>query len=131
MADPNKVKAAMMTKELVLTSDAYFLCYFFLTFSRSLLSPIKLLNSLYFGNSENVKRTLFETMSSGIFHRLPLPKVFCRVFPVIIIVYNLIYTSTMEKPKSRVVFLVEHMEPYLFEWCLYEYKAMKEYLKGF
>jgi hypothetical protein len=27
-------------------------------------------------------------------------------------------------------FLVEHMEPYLFEWCLSEYKAMKEYLKG-
>lgn len=28
------------------------------------------------------------------------------------------------------VFLVEHMEPYLFEWCLSEYKAMKEYLAG-
>ena len=23
------------------------------------------------------------------------------------------------------------METYLFEWCLHEYKAMKEYLKGF
>lgn len=22
------------------------------------------------------------------------------------------------------------MEPYLFEWCLSEYKAMKEYLQG-
>ena len=22
------------------------------------------------------------------------------------------------------------MEPYLFEWCLYEYLAMKSYLKG-
>lgn len=26
------------------------------------------------------------------------------------------------------IFLVEHMEPYLFEWCLAEYKAMKQYL---
>jgi hypothetical protein len=26
-------------------------------------------------------------------------------------------------------FLVEHMEPYLFEWCLSEYLAMKQYLR--
>lgn len=37
----------------------------------------------------------------------------------------------MEKPKRNLVFLVEHMETYLFEWCFYEYKSMKEYLKGF
>jgi hypothetical protein len=28
------------------------------------------------------------------------------------------------------VFVVEHMEPYLFEWCLSEYKAMKDYLSA-
>jgi ribosome biogenesis SPOUT family RNA methylase Rps3 len=37
----------------------------------------------------------------------------------------------MENVSSKTVFIVEHMEPYLFEWCLYEYLSMKNYLKGF
>ena len=37
----------------------------------------------------------------------------------------------MELDKRKVVFLVQHMEPYLFEWCFHEYKSMKDYLKGF
>jgi ribosome biogenesis SPOUT family RNA methylase Rps3 len=37
----------------------------------------------------------------------------------------------MEAIKPKTVFLVEHMEPYLFEWCLHEYRAMVNYLKGF
>lgn len=30
--------------------------------------------------------------------------------------------------ETPTVFVVEHMEPYLFEWCLAEYKAMQQYL---
>lgn len=26
--------------------------------------------------------------------------------------------------------IVEHMEEYLYKWCLYEYLQMKEYLAG-
>ena len=37
----------------------------------------------------------------------------------------------MEANIPKTVFIVEHMEPYLFEWCMYEYLSMKSYLKGF
>lgn len=37
----------------------------------------------------------------------------------------------MEDNTQNTVFIIEHMEEYLFEWCLSEYMAMKEYLKGF
>ena len=36
----------------------------------------------------------------------------------------------MQGEKGKTVFVVEHMQPYLFEWCLYEYQAMKAYLQG-
>lgn len=37
----------------------------------------------------------------------------------------------MEASRPKTIFVVEHMEPYLFEWCFYEYRAMVEYLRGF
>jgi len=37
----------------------------------------------------------------------------------------------MEQHKPKTVFIVEHMEPYLFEWCFYEYQAMSNYLEAF
>ena len=37
----------------------------------------------------------------------------------------------MEKTAQNTVFIIEHMETYLYEWCLCQYKAMKDYLQGF
>ena len=34
----------------------------------------------------------------------------------------------VDPPKHLTTFVVEHMEPYLFEWCLAEYLAMQQYL---
>ena len=47
-----------------------------------------------------------------------------------IILYSII-DSPMEASRPKTIFVVEHMEPYLFEWCFYEYRAMVEYLRGF
>jgi len=35
----------------------------------------------------------------------------------------------MEQPQKKTIFVVEHMEPFLFEWCLYEYLSMKNFLQ--
>lgn len=32
--------------------------------------------------------------------------------------------------QKRTLILVEHMEEYLYRWCLYEYVQMKKYLAG-
>ncbi len=47
-----------------------------------------------------------------------------------IILYSII-DSPMEADRPKTIFVVEHMEPYLFEWCFYEYRAMVEYLREF
>ena len=35
----------------------------------------------------------------------------------------------MDPGPPKTVYIVEHMEEYLFEWCLSEYLQMKKYLE--
>lgn len=39
-------------------------------------------------------------------------------------------TGSSPHGKYATTFVVEHMEEYLYEWCLYEYLQMKKYLEG-
>jgi len=43
----------------------------------------------------------------------------------------MIESTVLPKPdQTRTLIIVEHMEDYLFEWCLHNYLQMKKYLTG-
>ena len=39
-------------------------------------------------------------------------------------------STTETSPSHTTLIVVEHMEEYLYPWCLYEYLQMKKYLQG-